>query len=295
MKKRVYAFVILSLILSTGLFSQINFQHDIPLSKAIELAQKENKKIFIDVYATWCGPCKFMSNTTFQDSTIGVYMNEQFINVKIDGEKPNGAEYGQKYQVRAYPTLIFLNPDGTLIRKEAGAYGVDDFIPFVEMSLDPSKDPINGLKEKFEKGTLNQKGKVEYAQMLAERQVDFTDVVASYWKERGEAIESKKDNDMMMFYLEASRYEDAHVKAMMADAEGFSKGMKQFYLEKVKEVIFAHSDDITKANVEQKKADMVAFLTAVLPPLKTDNPTLDEAGFINEVKGLYDQVAAEEQ
>ena len=57
----------------------------------------------------------------------------------------------------------------------------------------------------------------------------------------------------------------------------------------------AHSDDNTKANVEQKKADMVTFLTAVLPPLKTDNPTLDEAGFINEVKGLYDQVAAEQQ
>jgi thiol:disulfide interchange protein len=35
------------------------------LEEAKKLAQQENKLIFIDLYTTWCGPCKLMKKNTF--------------------------------------------------------------------------------------------------------------------------------------------------------------------------------------------------------------------------------------
>ena len=50
-------------------------------------AKKQNKLIFIDIYTTWCGPCKVMSEKVFTDAQVGGKFNETFINYKIDSGK----------------------------------------------------------------------------------------------------------------------------------------------------------------------------------------------------------------
>lgn len=52
-----------------ALWSQINFA-DLSLEEAITKAQAEDKYIFIDVYTTWCGPCKKLDRVTFQSSEV---------------------------------------------------------------------------------------------------------------------------------------------------------------------------------------------------------------------------------
>lgn len=46
----------------------------------------DKKKIFVDVYTDWCGWCKVMDRSTFQDSTIIGYMNKYFHAVKLNAE-----------------------------------------------------------------------------------------------------------------------------------------------------------------------------------------------------------------
>lgn len=84
-------------------------------------AKTENKIIFVDIYATWCGPCKLLKKTTFTDKEVGEYFNANFINAAFDGEKDEGRKLVEQYSLHSYPTMLFMNPDGS-VRKAAIGY-----------------------------------------------------------------------------------------------------------------------------------------------------------------------------
>lgn len=90
-------------------------------AELLSKAKEENKMIFIDIYATWCGPCKLLKKTTFMDKEVGEFFNGHFINAAYDGEQSEGRLLVQRYGVRSYPTMLFINPDGT-IRETAVGY-----------------------------------------------------------------------------------------------------------------------------------------------------------------------------
>lgn len=91
------------------------------MKKALEKAKSSGKLVFIDVHTTWCGPCKEMARTTFQSDEVGKVFNEKFINLKLDAENDaDGKEVSKTYSVSAYPTLLFINGEGRLVKKLVG-------------------------------------------------------------------------------------------------------------------------------------------------------------------------------
>lgn len=105
----------------------IEFFHG-TFAEALEKAKKENKLIFMDAYAEWCGPCKKMAATVFKDEKVGKFFNDNFINVKMDMEKGEGPNLSGKYNVAAYPTLLFINGKGDLVHKGVGGLPVEQFM-----------------------------------------------------------------------------------------------------------------------------------------------------------------------
>jgi thioredoxin 1 len=96
------------------------------LEEAMKQAKKENKLIFIDAYTEWCGPCKKMAATSFQDPQVAEYFNGKFINLKIEMEKSaDGPTVAKAYRVAAYPTLLFINGDGQLVKSVIGFQTAD--------------------------------------------------------------------------------------------------------------------------------------------------------------------------
>lgn len=87
---------------------------------ALAKAKAENKIIFLDAYASWCGPCKKMAANVFTDEKVGEYFNANFINLKIDMEKGEGPSIASKYPVQYYPTLFFIDSNGKLLKKVIG-------------------------------------------------------------------------------------------------------------------------------------------------------------------------------
>ncbi|TKK72003.1 thioredoxin family protein [Ilyomonas limi] len=100
-------------------YSQIHFE---PLSwqQALGKAREENKMIFIDVYTTWCSYCKQMDAHIFSMKAVGEYHNEHFINLRIDAERGDGIAIRNSYRLLGFPTFLYLDPQGTVIRKTAG-------------------------------------------------------------------------------------------------------------------------------------------------------------------------------
>jgi len=89
-------------------------------TEALAKAKEENKPVFLDVYAGWCGPCKKLKKTTFKDETVGEYFNKNFICIAIDGETDEGLAIIDKYKVRSYPTLIIADYEGNMRTKTTG-------------------------------------------------------------------------------------------------------------------------------------------------------------------------------
>ena len=96
--------------------------------EALQLAEKEGKPIFLDISASWCGPCKRLKANTFPDDEVGEFYNANFINVMVDGEKGEGIELARKYEIRGYPSLIFVDNNGQLIAQTAGYRNPEQFI-----------------------------------------------------------------------------------------------------------------------------------------------------------------------
>ncbi len=105
-------------------------------AEALASSKKENKLIFLDAYAAWCGPCKTMAKNTFTKKDVGDFFNANFINVKMDMEKdPEGQRLSNKFKLRAYPTLYFINGNEALIHQELGMQKPKQLIQLGEQVL----------------------------------------------------------------------------------------------------------------------------------------------------------------
>jgi len=136
--------------------AQVNW---VSIEKAQELNKKEPRKILIDVYTSWCGPCKMMVKYTFNDKWTSNYINENYYAVKFNAEGPDSCTFKGKtfknpsYIVGkagrngthqfaaaiapvngriAYPTVVFLDEELNLITPIQGFQKPAQFEPMLK-------------------------------------------------------------------------------------------------------------------------------------------------------------------
>lgn len=114
----------------------IRFQK-IDLTAAIAIAKQQNKYVFVDTYASWCAPCKIMDKV-FEEELVGDFFNNQFVNVKIDMDGPQGDQMLYDYEVVWLPTLLIIDANGHVLSK------IDQLVNSSEL-LATAKSAISGL------------------------------------------------------------------------------------------------------------------------------------------------------
>lgn len=114
---------------------QINFIED-SWTEALKQAAAQNKYIFVDAYATWCGPCKMLKATTFKNASAAAFFNKNFINVAIDMEKGMGPDLARTWGLQAYPTMIIFNAKGKPVLGTVGYIKANDLLKFGQAGLD---------------------------------------------------------------------------------------------------------------------------------------------------------------
>ncbi|MGK9117983.1 thioredoxin family protein [Olivibacter jilunii] len=93
-------------------------------------AKKSGQYIFVDAYTSWCAPCKLLKSKTFKEAHAASYYNTNYINYRIDMEKGEGPKLAEKWQVIAYPTLLFFSPEGKLLMRQVGFVTGDKLVDF---------------------------------------------------------------------------------------------------------------------------------------------------------------------
>ena len=109
--------------------------HEGTWEEALKLAKESGKPLFLNISASWCGPCKALKRNTFPYEEVGTYYNAHFINVLVDGEKGEGIGLAKKFKIKGYPSMIFLDSDGELIAQTSGYRDPEDFIELGQVVL----------------------------------------------------------------------------------------------------------------------------------------------------------------
>jgi len=99
----------------------VHFIKNSTLMEVAEKAEREGKPIFVDLYTDWCLPCKLMKEDVYTDESIGDFMNENFINYKVNAEEGNGPNMTVLYNIESFPGLLFLDANGRVLEQKQGA------------------------------------------------------------------------------------------------------------------------------------------------------------------------------
>ena len=86
------------------------------LNENILKSKKENKPVFIDIYADWCTTCIKMDKETLNDHEVSEFTNKNFLAIKIDitNMSPDKQNILKKYKLQTAPAYIFYNKEGNI-------------------------------------------------------------------------------------------------------------------------------------------------------------------------------------
>jgi thiol-disulfide isomerase/thioredoxin len=178
--------------------TEITFEHG-TLDEALAKAKKENKPLFVDVWATWCGPCKQMAATSFKEKEVADFYNTNFVSLKLDGEKNDGPEVMRKFGITAYPTLLYFNAKGELVGKLIGGQSGKALLERGKYVVHPELDPIFIARKKyFSSKKLNTDLK-EYVNVLVENNADSLVHYSNLYFSRNPKLNLKDEFDMQVF------------------------------------------------------------------------------------------------
>ncbi len=260
MKKILSAFLIILSVLS---FAQEGIKFETSDFKTIlAKAKKENKLIFLDAYTTWCGPCKLMAKNIFTLKSVGDHYNANFVNAKIDMEKGEGIDIAKKYDVKVFPTYLFIDGNGELVHRTVGYVPEKEFIQFAKDASDPSKR-VAALKERFEKGEKDPEFLKNLVNLTAFTETDYAGKVFEKYI-TAKANTPLAADDMQMLFMTLKNSESPAYKIF--------KEKKADLLKFMPEKSYEATDKSLKINTIIKKA------------YNEESKTYDENKFIEGTK-----------
>ena len=80
---------------------------------------KSDKKVLVDFYASWCGPCKMLRPVL--DQIAETNTNVEFVSINVDDED----ELAEKYGVSAIPCLVLIDK-GEEVKRSVGLISRDE-------------------------------------------------------------------------------------------------------------------------------------------------------------------------
>jgi thioredoxin 1 len=91
---------------------------------------KEHSKVIVDIYADWCGPCKFMKPIFMQLSA----KFEDIIFISINSDNAPWIGTSDNYDFEGIPAFLFFK-DGALVEKKIGGCPEEEFVELIRKAF----------------------------------------------------------------------------------------------------------------------------------------------------------------
>jgi len=237
------------------------------LEEALKLARKENKLVFVDVFATWCPPCKYMSKEVFPDKEVGEFFNTHFVSLKIDGETEEGRKIVEEMGVDAYPTLLFLDKNGDFVHKNVGALPKDDLIGVGKTVANGEIKSIGERVESFQQGERSKDFLVDLVNTLDGINRDsLRDLVVSAYFQQYKKLDLEDSNDFQMFLIGDNDLQSPNLKTYLANPEQYGTDLEHPLVEKFESLI-AYLLDQHRSSGSDDTTELMRCVDMFLPPL----------------------------
>ena len=147
--------VLIALIFSANLIAQeaINFS-DSTYEEALQHAKKDNKLLFIFLYDLECSHCENMRKNVLTQAKVYDFLNQNFVNFKLDSKSEKGIQFIQKNKIPSFPAFLFRDSAGVDVVNFTGEMSATEFIEEASNALNPMKYQTN-LAAAFNKDTTN--------------------------------------------------------------------------------------------------------------------------------------------
>jgi tetratricopeptide (TPR) repeat protein len=117
----------------------------------------------VDFFTTWCGPCKRLDATTWKDTAVIAWLGEHTVALKLDAEIE--VDLAKQHAIRAYPTLLFVKPDGSELGRLVGYKDAEGFLQAARDLL-AGKTPLDTAREAFAEGAQGPSERMQLAREL---------------------------------------------------------------------------------------------------------------------------------
>lgn len=263
--KNIFSALLLLFCFTTFAEDGIKFEEKATWKQVLDKAKKENKFILVDCYTTWCGPCKWMSKEVFPRTEVGTAINPFFVSAAFDMEKGEGLELAKKFNIKNYPTYVFLNANGEIVHRGLGSMPAEDFLKLCSAALDSNKQYVT-LRNKYINGNRENDFLKSFSYVAADAQDSLAnEVFASYLNEQKDAL--SKENLQMIYDLTRSVH-DAGFPILNKNKEKFIALVgEKTYNDNMEELVWIEAKKAGK-----KGADPEAFKKVIqlYLPEKTD-------------------------
>ena len=201
-------------------FAQIKFESG-TWSQIKAKAKAENKLIFLDAYTTWCGPCKWMARNVFTNDTVAQFYNATFVNAKIDMEAGEGIDIAKEYNVRVYPSLLYIDGNGDLVHRAAGSIPAKDFIQLGKDAWIPEKQ-FGILTKKYNNGERSSNFITTYLDALNNVGLKTDEPLTEYFKTQKEEDFTQRAN-WNIIYNFVNDYKSKEFNYLLNNTDLFTK------------------------------------------------------------------------
>ena len=156
----------------TGRVGKVNFFNGTVIS-AKEKAIAEQKQYFIEFYADWCKPCKWMEENTYSDSDLANYINDNYVPVKVNIDDFDGHALKQKYNVQYLPTIIVFDDHGNVLGKYEKSMSASKLLRKLE-SHRQAQATVNQTREVLAATTQSRTSSSSYGSTKSVNKANYT-------------------------------------------------------------------------------------------------------------------------